>query len=356
MSLPIFTTVEDVNSIASYLRNKPVGATIAEAKAVLKEVAEGRKISAFVFWGVVTRDGEKIKLTQRGWDIARKTRTHEQVFLEILDHVVPYRSVLEWAYHQKLESITNADVASYWHDHHSDATGSDNENTIKDQAVCFFRIAEAAGIGKFSIGRRGSATRLDVNRVSITHYIDVGPVAPPLVESMDFDEAVSDAPTEIIEPVIETPPLVAPEPAIVTEPSQAVRVFITHGKNMELVEQVETVLQIAEIDYEVAVKEESSAIPVSEKVFSAMRRCSAGVIIVSAEQVNNGSATPHINPNVLIEIGAAFVLYDRKVILIWEKGVPVPSNLQGLYRCEFEGTELGWTSGMKLMKAMKEFR
>ena len=87
-----------------------------------------------------------------------------------------------------------------------------------------------------------------------------------------------------------------------------------------------------------------------------MRRCSAAIIIVSAEQVHSESDITHINPNVLIEIGAAFVLYERRVVLLWERGVPVPSNLQGLYRCEFEGKELGWASGMKLMKAIKEFR
>jgi predicted nucleotide-binding protein len=88
-----------------------------------------------------------------------------------------------------------------------------------------------------------------------------------------------------------------------------------------------------------------------------MRRCNAGIIVVSVEE----SAKDHkgnysINDNVLIEIGAAFVLYDRKVVLVWDKRIPVPSNLQGLYRCEFEGSELSWSAGMKLMKAIKEFR
>jgi hypothetical protein len=58
----------------------------------------------------------------------------------------------------------------------------------------------------------------------------------------------------------------------------------------------------------------------------------------------------------LIEIGAAFVLYDRRVVLLWDKRVPVPSNLQGLYRCDYEGNELSWTEGMKLMKAIQGFK
>jgi hypothetical protein len=34
----------------------------------------------------------------------------------------------------------------------------------------------------------------------------------------------------------------------------------------------------------------------------------------------------------------------------------VPSNLQGLYRCDYEGNELSWTEGMRLMKAIQGFK
>jgi predicted nucleotide-binding protein len=63
-----------------------------------------------------------------------------------------------------------------------------------------------------------------------------------------------------------------------------------------------------------------------------------------------------LNENVLIEIGAAFVLYDRRVVLLWDKRIAVPSNMQGLYRSEFEGDELSWSAGMKLMKAIQGFK
>lgn len=85
--------------------------------------------------------------------------------------------------------------------------------------------------------------------------------------------------------------------------------------------------------------------------------CTAGIIIVSAEEGNkDADGNYRVNENVLIEIGAAFVLYDRRVVLLWDKQLPVPSNLQGLYRCEFDGSELSWSAGMKLMKAIKEFK
>ena len=58
----------------------------------------------------------------------------------------------------------------------------------------------------------------------------------------------------------------------------------------------------------------------------------------------------------LIEIGAAMAVYGKKIILLVEKGVSLPSNLQGLYRCEFEGDKLEYDSPMKLLKTFSQFR
>lgn len=351
MSLPILTTAEDIDSLVGYLKTKPTGATVTEAKAIIKETLDYRKVAAFKFWGIISKDGDRLKLLNRGWDLARRTKSREAILREILDSVVPYRSALEWIYHQEFTSVTNADVASHWHEHHSESLGSENENTIKDQAVCFFRISDAANLSKMVIGRRGAPTRIELDRAKLKEYVEAGPEAPPLSESIEEAEPPSES--EQQQQGLPTTTVLAP--AATNEPSQ-LRVFLTHGSNLELVEQVEAILQLAEISYEVAIKEESTAIPIPEKVFGAMRRSTAGVIIVSKEQIDGNAEHVQINPNVLIEIGAAFVLYDRRVVLLWEKGMAVPSNLQGLYRCEFDGKELGWTAGMKLMKALKEFR
>jgi predicted nucleotide-binding protein len=79
-------------------------------------------------------------------------------------------------------------------------------------------------------------------------------------------------------------------------------------------------------------------------------------MIVSNDVTESDLIEAKINNNVLIEIGAAFVLYDQKVVLLWDKTLKVPSNLQGLYRCEFEGNQLSFVVGTKLAKAIKNFR
>jgi predicted nucleotide-binding protein len=136
-----------------------------------------------------------------------------------------------------------------------------------------------------------------------------------------------------------------------------VRVFISHGKNQRILEQVKTMLEFGKYPFEVAIDTETTAIPVPQKIQEAMKRCNAGVIIVSADEPNQlADGRYDINQNVLIEIGAAFVLYDRRVVLLADKRINLPSNLQGLYKCEYLGDELSWEAGLKLQKAITSFR
>jgi predicted nucleotide-binding protein len=147
-------------------------------------------------------------------------------------------------------------------------------------------------------------------------------------------------------------PTVESEPAVTS-------VFLAHGRNKKLLEQVKQVVTFGQLVPVVAEERETTAIPVPDKVIKDMHSCQAGIIIVSADaRVPDGSGgeTYRINENVLIEIGAATVLYKKKVILLWDKRIAVPSNLQGLYRCEFEGDTLDWDTGVKLQKTLTEFR
>lgn len=155
--------------------------------------------------------------------------------------------------------------------------------------------------------------------------------------------------------------IVAPLAPSTTPPAdpKGNRVFITHGKQRAIVGQIKELLSFGNFEPIVSVEREATAIPVPEKVFEDMRSCSAGVLHVGAEGKyldRDGNEHVKINDNVLIEIGAAMALYGKRVILLVEKGVALPSNLQGLYRCEFEGDKLDYDSTMKLLKTFSQFR
>jgi predicted nucleotide-binding protein len=141
--------------------------------------------------------------------------------------------------------------------------------------------------------------------------------------------------------------------------SEKAKVFISHGKNRKIVDQLKEILRFGQFDVVVSVEKESTAISVPDKVFSDMRDCNAAVIHIEGEEKyldNAGNEHIKINENVLIEIGAAMALYGKRFILLCEKSLKLPSNLQGIYRCEYEGSELNYDSTIKLLKTFNEFR
>lgn len=136
-------------------------------------------------------------------------------------------------------------------------------------------------------------------------------------------------------------------------------VFISHGKNKKIVTQLKELLTFGKLNPIVSVEKDTASVPVPEKVFNDMRQCGAAVIHVSKEGElldTEGNTHTRINENVLIEIGAAIALYKNRFVLLVEKGVTLPSNLQGLYRCEYEGDQLDYEATMKLLKTFNEFR
>ena len=166
----------------------------------------------------------------------------------------------------------------------------------------------------------------------------------------DTDDAPPDEPDARAElPALPPPP---------TENGNT-KVFITHGKNRAVVEQLKEILKFGKFEPVVAVEHETPSKPVPEKVLEDMRSCFASVIHVESEQellTPDGEKLQRINENVLIEIGASLALYGRNFVLLVKKGIHLPSNLQGLYCCYYEGDKLDYDATMKLLKAFNEFR
>lgn len=137
------------------------------------------------------------------------------------------------------------------------------------------------------------------------------------------------------------------------------RVFITHGRNMEIVAQLKEVLTFGGFTPVVAIENETVSKPVPDKVMDDMRSCAAAIIHVGSEsRLMDADGKEHrmLNQNVLIEIGAAMALYGRKFIMLVEQGATLPSNLQGLYEVRYTGTKLDYEATMKLLKAFNDFR
>ncbi len=137
------------------------------------------------------------------------------------------------------------------------------------------------------------------------------------------------------------------------------RVFITHGKNQTFIEPIKKLLTFGGFQAVVAAEKQTVSQPVPEKVMEAMRSCGAAIIHIDAEQrLIDGDAKEHaiLNPNVLIEIGAAMALYGKRFILLVRDGVQLPSNLQGLYEVRYLGDSLDSDVTIKLLEAINDIK
>lgn len=175
MQLPIMASPEDVLQVVKYLSTKVSGSTIDDAKAAIdKKLLDARKVSAYITWGFVQKDGDKLKQTELGKSLSKTDLLDEiqDLYRTVIESIEPYAGAIEWFYYKKQVSITNVEIAEYWHDTKKYEMENENDNTLKDRAVCFFKVCEAAGFGKLVVGRRGQPTRLEINNSEITSFIN----------------------------------------------------------------------------------------------------------------------------------------------------------------------------------------
>lgn len=340
--LPILTTHEDVINIVEYLKKKRLGVSISDARAVIgNKLLDPRKMSAYRQWKVIKDEGKKIKLGDSGVIISRGGDHISKGFLEIIKFIHPYRAFIESIYyHGALDSIDIVDVIRFWHEHFKEDIG-DKEDTINAQAVCFFRVCEGANLGKVKKRTKGSNTRLEINRESLESSIN----------------QIGNDSTEV-EPMLEVIGLESKKTILPEHEKGKKNVYISHGKNRKFLEPISALLEIADLDAVISIDTESVSKSLSEKILSEMKRCSAAIIHIEDEmhlKTENGQDFIQLNPNVLIEIGAALALFDHNFILLVKDGVELPTNLSGLYEVRYSGDTLEASDAIRLIKAIKEF-
>lgn len=352
MSLPIRTTIDDIQAVCTYLAKKPTGATLKEAKAVLdSKYLDGRKLSALKFWGLI-EDQERLKLTTRGREAVRDDGAYQiSTLADVVRSIEPYRAVVERSQHRKEKSLTALDVAAHWHDHFRSDVSS-NEKILNDQAVCFFQVAAGAGLGNLIIGRKGAPTRFEFEMSSVSDFAD----GKTTQASYPIDETVED---EVFNDDMEQEH--APKPAsnenVVRADALGKAIFIAHGKNKKPLDQLKHILEQFKIPYKVAVDEPNLGRPIGEKVRQTMQECNCAILIFTADeefQDKEGNTIWRPSENVVFELGASSYLYGSRVVILKEETVQFPSNFKDLGYISFQKDALNAQS-MDVIKELIGF-
>ncbi|MYJ73476.1 MAG: hypothetical protein F4092_17265, partial [Rhodospirillaceae bacterium] len=132
-------------------------------------------------------------------------------------------------------------------------------------------------------------------------YVSLAPLAPRESVPVELPQR------EVSDPSPPTPEAVAstaaPDASPVVQEDRPVRaIFVGHSRGTKVLEQVKQLLELADLTAEIAVEQETAAIPVPDKVFDAMSRSDAAIICVTADIGQEDDQGYNVNPNVLIEI------------------------------------------------------
>lgn len=248
----------------------------------------------------------------------RKQLPRNDIAINVLDQMGVPRDRAEKAYEMIIESAESLNLITIIKDKKYVGLSSYS----KDETINFSELADT-----------------DVEK----HAVSIEPTITP-VENKQTEEITS--------PALKTPP--PPITAIKNK-----KVFITHGKNRGLIGTIKELLKYGELEAVVSVEKESASKPVPEKLMHDMRECGAAIIHVDAENTlldPSGEEQVLINPNVLIEIGAAMALYGKRFILLVQEGVQLPTNLQGLYEVRYSGNDLGSEGTLKLLSSINAMK
>ena len=75
-TLPVLATATDVREVIRFLKHHPEGITTVQAMdAFRKRIFDARKVSAYEFWKILLKDGERLKLAPLGWELAQVSQS-----------------------------------------------------------------------------------------------------------------------------------------------------------------------------------------------------------------------------------------------------------------------------------------
>lgn len=335
-SLPIRTVLDDVKAVCTYLSRKPTGTTVAEAKKVLdSKYLDGRKLAALKYWGLIEDAEGRLKLTEEG-RAASKDGGITPALIRVVRRVPPYAAIVERAAHRDEFSVTATDTAVHWHEHFPEEA-SENDKILNDQAVCFFQIAEGAGLGEVIIGRRGAPTRFEFDEAAVATFVGD---ASSDSEEPDRRHAVPSAPPS---KPLASPAAAATHPAAPPTKELGQAIFVAHGKNKKPLEQLKRILDQFKIPYRVAVEEPNLGRPIGAKVRETMEACNCAILIFTADEEFRDSAGDTIwrpSENVAYELGAAGYLYGNRIVIMKQSTVQFPANFRDLGYISFDQDQL----------------
>lgn len=175
MQLPVLGTPNEIWKTVCIIKQ-------AGGSCRLKDLTESdpdhlmdhRKLQAYLSLGFIEKQKGYITNTSLGNRLAATTNESERevVFGEVLKDNVQYRQTL----HHMMDycandNITLQNIYAIWEKLLYDDLYTYSKQSVNGKATFFLRLCDAAGLGRFELGRKGITTYIHVNRSKFTQFI-----------------------------------------------------------------------------------------------------------------------------------------------------------------------------------------
>jgi len=349
--LSMVTTVNDIRDAVGILKKRADGLSLVEAMdAFRKRILNPQKIAVYEYWGIINRQSNRLSLSPLGWELARRIEPEISLFRAIIDSIPLYRSALDWIDKQSFDRISHPQVIAHWVESFSSTVHDGCENAIKMNAISFFHLCQAAEFGTVTLGKRGQPARLQVDRVELAEHIRFAPTA------LDTSSAGGGDALKLL-----THDRLGSQASSPSTGGGLLRFerpccLISCSLNSPIVEQVRATLGFVECESEVVERGEIAENFSIEQMQLSLRTSVAAIIILTADDCRrDDQGNSLIKEPAAMMIGASCAICENRVLLIREKDLRLPANLDTLKQCEFQGENFSLESGLLLMRAIKEW-
>ena len=343
--LPIFTSASDIRELVQYLQKRPAGISVVEElDKARKRLFEDRKLSTYELLGITTRTNGSLRLSALGRKFAKDIEPEEESFRHLLERTLPYWTALKWIHQQNLDVVAASEILGFWQEFHAEAVNVDDHEAMRGAVVPFFSLCQAAVLGTMTLGKRGHTTRLCIDRDQLTRFLEGRSSSSLITDTVVPNEYSYEGTAEF--------------GGLVRWQRRApLRVLILQSANTVIVELIRRTLELAHVQtetIEMAWKGKSS---LENGICEYPAGYNAVVIILDEGSFTpDGAGQQYLKERVLMEIGAAHVLYDGRVILLADRKLQTPNGIQDLIYYEFENDSLDWEVGLQLIRVAENFK
>jgi hypothetical protein len=332
-SLPVLATANDAREVVRFLRKRPNGIAVVEAvNSEPKRIFEPRKLAAYEYWGLLTRDEGRLRLTAFGRELAESIEPECRLHRNILRSVPAYLLAVRSIYEEDLDIATHLDVLRFWSEL-SDEHSSLEVQDLEAAAVSFFSLCHAAELGTATVGKRGQPARLRVDADAFAEFLADDPMPREVVQG--YDPA-------------------GPLAAIRTS-GPVRRVFVCGGKKGSETANLKSLLSLAGYENCSKVYDRPPHRLLLANELDDMRGCQAGIFMVGPGDCEHaGGGRLSLNQGWLTSISVAGALFDRRVVVFWHGSTPAPAELVKSGLNVIYGEHLDWENALDLVNQIKE--